>query len=99
MPQNLVPNVIDPARARYIPLREDLERLLREEYGEGIEFKIEHINDRWSFQAPELVSKKKIKSVVCYSYKALGREIDDFALGYREWISTIGGHNKEEMVV
>jgi hypothetical protein len=41
MPQNLVPNVIDPARARYIPLREDLERLLREEYGEGIEFKIE----------------------------------------------------------
>ena len=35
--QNRVLNVIDPALARYIRLREELERVLKDEYGKGVD--------------------------------------------------------------
>jgi hypothetical protein len=41
MSQELFPNVIDPALARYIELGPDLERFLKNEYGEQIDYKIE----------------------------------------------------------
>jgi hypothetical protein len=34
--QNRVLNVIDPALARYIKLREELERFLKDEYGKSV---------------------------------------------------------------
>lgn len=66
--QDRVLNVIDPAFARYIRLRDELERFLKDEYGksvgEGYDYNIEHLNDRWSFYAPEELSKKKLKALM-----------------------------------
>ncbi|KUJ15958.1 uncharacterized protein LY89DRAFT_735100 [Mollisia scopiformis] len=56
-------NVLDPQYSRYINLREELEAYLTEKYGEGIDFKVFHESDRWSFVTPQKLTKKEVKTL------------------------------------
>ncbi|CAO2655111.1 Nn.00g101750.m01.CDS01 [Neocucurbitaria sp. VM-36] len=62
----MVLNVIEPAQTRYIPLAGDLENFLRDKYGEAhpdYDFNVEHVCDRWTFEAPEKIDPVEILSV------------------------------------
>ncbi|KAJ9660751.1 hypothetical protein H2201_006830 [Coniosporium apollinis] len=65
MTQTFVLNSLTPKRTRYIK-RKDLEDFLKREFkGYGaLDFQIEHINDRWKFYAPEIVTEAKIMQLI-----------------------------------
>ncbi|RYN16542.1 hypothetical protein AA0119_g11917 [Alternaria tenuissima] len=63
----MVLNVIEPAQTRYILAAEDLENFLREKFGDenpDCDFKVEHVTDRWTFEAPEKVDPEEILNLI-----------------------------------
>ncbi|KAF2687943.1 hypothetical protein K458DRAFT_428742 [Lentithecium fluviatile CBS 122367] len=63
----MVFNVLDPAQTRYIVNEEDLESFLKEKYGKehpDFDYNIEHVCDRWTFEAPEQVEEDEIRRLI-----------------------------------
>ncbi|KAF1846864.1 uncharacterized protein K460DRAFT_402234 [Cucurbitaria berberidis CBS 394.84] len=63
----MVLNVIEPVQTRYIPLAEDLEKFLRAKYEQeypSYEFNVEHVCDRWTFEAPEKIEEEEITRLI-----------------------------------
>ncbi|KAF2244764.1 hypothetical protein BU26DRAFT_568764 [Trematosphaeria pertusa] len=63
----MVLNVIEPAHSRYIPLAELLEDFLKEKFGKDYpdyDYNIEHVCDRWTFEAPEKVDEEEILRLI-----------------------------------
>ncbi|KAL1979979.1 hypothetical protein VTN96DRAFT_4844 [Rasamsonia emersonii] len=59
----LYKNVLNPAIAKYAGLGPELQAYLRERYGEGIDFKVTHENDRWHFRAPERLTSEELRDM------------------------------------
>ncbi|KAF2097249.1 hypothetical protein NA57DRAFT_77503 [Rhizodiscina lignyota] len=68
MVPQMIQNCIPPKYERYTVRKETLEAALKEKYknegGDDLDFKVEHVSDRWSFHAPEELSKKQMKRLV-----------------------------------
>ncbi|KAH6870498.1 hypothetical protein BKA58DRAFT_385178 [Alternaria rosae] len=63
----MVLNVIEPTHTRYILAAEDLENFLKGKFGDehpNYDFKVEHVTDRWTFEAPEKVDSKEILNLI-----------------------------------
>ncbi|KAF2705204.1 hypothetical protein K504DRAFT_506154 [Pleomassaria siparia CBS 279.74] len=63
----MVLNVLDPAQTRYFFQAHDLEQVLKAKYDPShpnYDFNIEHVNDRWRFDAPELITKAEIDRMI-----------------------------------
>ncbi|CAN9387704.1 unnamed protein product [Alternaria alternata] len=63
----MVLNVIEPAQTRYILAAEDLENFLKDKFSDeypDYDFKVEHVCDRWTFEAPEKVDPEDILNLI-----------------------------------